>query len=192
MRLSVSARAAMLRAEPLLGRFLEARSGLAALEFALILPAMLVLYVGGVEVNDAVSVKRKLNHSSSAIADLAGQSSATLTSANVDDIVKAGNAILEPYDTTLLKTAVVGVAIDADKKATVAWAKAYNGAACPAKGSAVTVPANLATANGFLVMVDASYAFTPKIGYVLTGTFDLSDRIFQQPRIGKAVSGPSC
>lgn len=173
-------------------RFLRSTSGLAALEFALILPMMLTLYIGGVEVNDAVSIKRKLNHATAAMADLVAQSSQNLSAGSVADIFSAGKSIVEPYETSLLKATVIGVTMDANKKATIAWAQAYNGAACPAKGSAVTIPANLAVANGFLVMVDASYAFTPKIGYVLTGTFSMKDSILQQPRLGKAITGPSC
>ncbi|SHG96188.1 Flp pilus assembly protein TadG [Kaistia soli DSM 19436] len=173
-------------------RFLQSASGLAALEFALILPMMLTLYIGGVEVNDAVSIKRKLNHATAAMADLVAQSSQNLSAASVADIFGAGKSIVEPYEKALLKATVIGVSMDANKKATVAWAQAFNGATCPAKGGTVSVPANLAVANGFLVMVDASYAFTPKIGYVLTGTFDMKDSILQQPRLGKAITGPTC
>ena len=192
MQIALVSRFTAAMARPLRSRFLRSTSGLAALEFALILPMMLTLYVGGVEVNDAVSIKRKLNHATAAMADLAAQSSQTLTAASVADIFTAGQSVLEPYETSLMKATVVGVTMDANKKATVAWARSYNGAACPAKGGAAAVPANLAVANGFLVMVNASYAFTPKIGYVLTGTFNMNDSILQQPRLGKAITGPTC
>ncbi len=172
--------------------FVEARSGLAALEFALILPAMLVIYIGGVEVNDAVSIRRKVNHATSTFGDLAAQSSATVSATDLADYFKAASAILGPYDTTLFKSAVIGVALDSNAKATVAWAQAYNGAACPAKGSAVTLPAKLATANTFLVMVNSSYVYTPKIGYVLTGSYTMNDSVVQQPRLGYALTGPTC
>ncbi len=175
-----------------LGAFLNARSGLAALEFALILPAMLVLYVGGVEVNDAISIRRKVSHATSTFADLGAQASATVTATDLADYFKAASAILSPYDTSLLKATVVGVAIDANGKATVAWSQSYNGATCPAKGSSVTIPASLAVANGFLVMADVSYAFTPKLGYVLTGTFNMTDKVIAQPRLGRALTGPTC
>lgn len=176
----------------LLARFRAARSGLAALEFALILPMMLVLYVGGVEVNDAISIRRKLNHAASTLADLAAQSNATVTAAALSDLFYAGNAVMKPYDSAKLKPVIAGVAIDDKGKATIAWAKSANGATCPAKGSAASIPASLATPNSFLIMVDASYAFTPKIGYVLTGTYNMDERVYQQPRIGKAISGPDC
>ena len=175
-----------------LASFRKARSGLAALEFALILPVMLTVYVGGVEVNDAVAIRRKVSHATSTFADLAAQASATVTATELADYFRAASAILGPYDTSLMKATVIGVALDANSKATVAWSQAYNGATCPAKGSAVTIPANLASANGFLVMVNGSYAFTPRMGYVLTGTFNMTDKVIQQPRLGHALTGPTC
>jgi hypothetical protein len=41
-------------------------------------------------------------------------------------------------------------------------------------------------------MADASYAFTPKLGYVLTGTFNMTDKVIAQPRLGRALTGPTC
>ena len=51
-------------------RLLRNERGIAAVEFALILPIMLVLWLGGVEVTGALSVDRRLNNLASSIGDL--------------------------------------------------------------------------------------------------------------------------
>ncbi|MBB3932653.1 Flp pilus assembly protein TadG [Kaistia hirudinis] len=167
-------------------------SGIAALEFALILPVMLVLYLGGIEVTDGLMLKRKVSHTASAIADLVAQDTAIASTAEMQDIFNAGTTILSPYTTSKLKVSVVAISMDASKKATVSWSQTFNGGSCAAKGSVVTVPADLQSANGFLVRVTTEYAYTPDFGYVLTGTIPLKERFYQAPRSGKAITGPSC
>lgn len=172
--------------------FRRARSGVAALEFALILPVMLTLYIGGVEVTDGLIAKRKVSHAASAIADLVAQDTQIADSAEMADIFAAGSAIMAPFSATSLKVAVIGIAVDADKKATVSWSQVLNGATCAKKGTSVTVPVGLATAGSFLVLVKAEYPYTPELGYVLSGTIDLKEGFYQQSRSGKAITGPSC
>jgi Flp pilus assembly protein TadG len=163
-------------------RLASATSGVAALEFALILPVMLVLYVGGVEVTDGLAAKRKVSHAASAISDLVAQDTAIANTAEMQDIFEAGSAILTPFSDTPLKVAVIAIAMDANKKATVSWAQTLHGATCPAKGSVVTVPTALQVANGFLVLVKA----------VLPKSITIHDQLYQAPRSGKAIAGPTC
>jgi hypothetical protein len=42
------------------------------------------------------------------------------------------------------------------------------------------------------VLGEASYAYTPPVGYVLTGTMSLSDKIYMRPRLSASVDCPSC
>ena len=63
---------------------------------------------------------------------------------------------------------------------------------CPVKGAAVTLPSGLGLQSTFVVKVEAHYAYTPKIGYLVTGTLDLSDKLYLAPRSGKAITAPTC
>ena len=63
-------RAAYSRLRSLLGRFGKAREGAAAVEFALILPFMLMLYAGSIELSDLINVDRRITVISSTVGDL--------------------------------------------------------------------------------------------------------------------------
>ena len=54
----------------LLSNFARERRGFAAVEFALVLPVMLVLYLGGVEISQEVSVARLTSLTASTVANL--------------------------------------------------------------------------------------------------------------------------
>ena len=38
-------------------------------------------------------------------------------------------------------------------------------------------------ANTQLILAEASYAYTPIVGYTITGTLNLKDRMYMSPRI---------
>ena len=58
--------------------------------------------------------------------------------------------------------------------------------------STVTLPSALAVASTSLVWSEVSYSYTPTIGYVVTGTLNLSDKIYMRPRLSDTIAGPSC
>jgi len=55
----------------------------------------------------------------------------------------------------------------------------------------VTLPAALNVASTSLIWGEAAYTYRPAIGYVVTGTLNLSDQIYMRPRLSDSVSG-SC
>lgn len=166
-------------------RFAGDQRGVAAVEFALILPVMLALYFGAVELGDALTINRKVTHVTSTLSDLVTQSK-VLSDTDMDNILDAAGAVMTPYSANDLKMKITGIAIDANGKATVAWSDARNDTAL-AKGAVVTVPAAVKTPNTFLINAEVHYSYKPMIGYVMTGDFDLNDTFYLRPRLSDKV-----
>jgi Flp pilus assembly protein TadG len=164
-------------------------SGISAVEFAMLLPLMLTLYLGTVEISQAIGADRKVTLTSRTLADLASQVS-SISSSDMSNILNAASAVIAPYDPSKLKATVSQITIDNNNNATIAWSCTQGGTA-HAVGSSVSLPTALNVANTSLIWGEAAYTYTPAIGYVVTGTLNLSDKIYMQPRISSAVSG-SC
>ena len=160
-------------------RLLRDDRGVSAVEFALIAPLMISLYLGCVEISDGVSAQRKVTLIASTIANLTAQSTSLATS-DVSGILNASTAIIYPYGSSTLKMTVSCIAIDANKNATVKWSVTRNGTAL--SGSA-TLPSALQVANTQLVYAQVSYGYKPVIGYTITGTMTLSEQMYMMPRI---------
>jgi Flp pilus assembly protein TadG len=177
-----------------LSRFARDRRGVSAVEFALVAPLLIALYLGCVEVSDGVSADRKVTLTASTVANLAGRVT-TITAADMTNILDASSAIIAPYSTSNLAITVSCLDIDKDKNATVKWSAARNGAA-RATGSSYTFDsANSALdiANSQLILAEVTYAYTPIIGYTITGTLTLSDHMFMSPRISAPTyNGTAC
>ena len=79
------------------------------------------------------------------------------------------------------------MAIDAQGRATIAWSDTLNGTARTV-GAAVTLPTALNVASTSLIWSEVSYQYQPVIGYVVTGSLNLSDQIYMRPRLSDNVT----
>ena len=174
------------RARRPLREFLRDKRGISAVEFAMLLPLMVTLYLGGVEVSQAVAVDRKVTLIARSLGDLVAQAT-TVTNADMTNILNASTAIIVPYADNKLKITVSSVVIDAQGVAKIGWSDTKNGTA-RAVGSTVTLPAALNTASTSLIWAETQYAYTPTIGYVITGTMNLKDQIYMRPRLSDTVT----
>jgi Flp pilus assembly protein TadG len=168
-------------------RFVRDSRGVSAVEFALVLPLMLTLYIGGAEVSQALSANRKVTLVSRTIADLTAQSS-SITSGRMTDFLNASAAIMYPFAASNLKVTVSCVAIDSAGRATIKWSETLNGTK-QATGASVTLPGALNVRSTSLLWSEAQYAYTPTIGYVISGTTNLRDQMYMSPRIAAPTYG---
>jgi Flp pilus assembly protein TadG len=164
--------------------FARNAQGVSAVEFALILPFMLLLYLGGVEVTRAITVDRKVTAATSAIGDLVAQSP-EISNSDLNSIYNAARAILAPYDSDALEIVVSSVRVDADG-AVVEWSSSKNGT-CRAAGSAIALPANIAIDGQYVIVAEASYPYQSGIGKIITDGFTLSETFYLRPRQSEAV-----
>jgi Flp pilus assembly protein TadG len=170
-----------------LSRFARDRRGVSAVEFALLSPVLIGLYLGGVEISQGIGIDRKVTLTAGAIADLSAQVT-SISSSDMTNIMNAATAIIAPYPTGPLKITVSCLAIDNNKSVTVKWSATQGGTARSA-GSSVTIPDALTLANTQLLFSEVSYDYTPSVGYVITGTLNLSDTMYMSPRISAPTYG---
>jgi Flp pilus assembly protein TadG len=169
-----------------LARFLDDRRAVTAVEFAILMPLLLTLYIGSAEVMQGISIKHKVTLTAHAVADLSTQFTA-ITDSDMSNIFNAASAIIAPYATSGLQATVSEIAIDGQGNATVAWSNSLNGTALTV-GQSVTVPSALAQPNSYLILGQAQYAYNPTYGIVLTNTLTLSDQIFLLPRQSASIA----
>jgi Flp pilus assembly protein TadG len=169
-----------------LARFAGERRGLAAVEFAMLLPIMMTLFLGSVEVTTGVAIQRKVNITARALADLASQFTA-IGASDMSNILNAASDIIVPYSANKLQSVVSELSINGQRQASVVWSATLNGTARTV-GQLVTIPSNLAVPNSYLLLGEASYSYNPTYGYVVTGTLTLNGQIYMRPRQSNAIA----
>ena len=164
----------------------DGKSGMAAVEFAVILPFLLTAYLGGIEFGDGVAIDRKVAITTRSVADLATRYT-QIKDTDMTSILGASSTIIAPYSATPLAVTVSQVMVDANGVAKVSWSDANANATAHAKGSGVTLPGTLAAANSTYIWGEVSYVYTPTLGYALTGSWTLRNQIFMSPRESSCV-----
>src|SRR4029079_7243694 len=104
----------------------------------------------------------------------------SINNSDMTNLLNASSSVIAPYDVSKLKATVSAVTIDSNNVAKVTWSDTLNGTK-RAVGSTVTLPSALNVANTTLIWSEVSYTYKPTIGYVITGTLNLSDQIYMRP-----------
>jgi Flp pilus assembly protein TadG len=171
-----------------LRRFAGDRDGISAVEFALILPFMLTLYLGGAELGDGLAVQFKATLAARTVADLASQY-ITIDSSTMSDILGAASTVVTPYSSANMTVTVSELTTtNSSGAATVTWS-ASNGTPRTA-GTFITLPTALQTlpSGTSILWGEVTYPYTPAMGYVITGTITMYQDTYFFPRMTSSVA----
>ncbi|MCB1441961.1 MAG: pilus assembly protein [Methyloceanibacter sp.] len=159
------------------------RGGASAIEFALILPVLIGLYLGAVEINNALTIYRRTMQVATTAADLTAQVK-SVTKYDIADIQAASKSILTPYSTSPLKIVISSVVADDNNVGKVAWSCASAGAA-RGTGTTYKVPTGLTEANSSVIVAEVTYGFRPLVGlstFFSPGSFNMTRTFYSRPR----------
>lgn len=173
-------------------KLLRDNRGNSAVEFAVVLPVMLVMFFGTIEFSSGVALKRKVSLMTQSVADLVSRYT-TVNDTDMNNFTIIADAMMTPYTATPLKATVTEIYIDPSTGvARAQWSKGDNPRGV---GSTVPVPANLIArdaankivAGQYLIFSEASYLYTPIVGYVMKTGVTLSDQTYMRPRLSQCV-----
>ena len=191
-----------LRARLSVASLLHDQSGIAATEFAVIVPIMLVMFFGTVEFSSGVAVDRKLTLVARTLSDLTSQSPAAVDDSYLKNVFTASIAILAPYSATPTQATLSEIYVDSNKIAKIQWSKAATIASGATQatlttsshnaGDTIAIPSGLLVKQTYLILSEVRYLYTPTVGYVMgKAGVTLSDVTFTRPRQNTCVDYPA-
>jgi Flp pilus assembly protein TadG len=173
------------------------RSGVGAVEFALIAPLLLCLYISAFELTIGLSMSKRTTRTASTIADLVTQQP-LVTPTVLATMKDVANSLFAPYSPQNLTIKITGITIDASGNPTVAWSWDQLNARPYTVGSSVTsVPTDMRTPSTFLVRAEVSV--THKLFMVMPGllpsqlqTITMGRQYFYRQRVGSNIPCTGC
>ena len=178
-------------------RLAQDRKGAGAIEFAILFPVLIMLYIGAFEITVGLSVSKRATRAASTVADVVTQQQSVTKSA-LAQMPSVANSIFVPYNTTSLTLKITGITIDASANAKVLWSWAQDGTVPYAKNTAVSnVPSDMKTANSFLVRTELSipytmFLFAPNFMPDGMRTITISRSFFYRQRQGESIACGDC
>lgn len=167
--------------------------GIAAVEFGMIAPVMLMFLIGTIEVTRAVAIDHRFSQVTSMVADLVTRAD-ELTAADVNAIYAVAGEVMRPYDVSDLKLSIIPViSSNKDAQNTRVYAGAtnrpsFNGGSVPAKCQSYPLTKDMLGTNEAVIVIEASYAFKPIFTGTLLGANDWTSKAFAKPRKGLFVN----
>ena len=183
-------------------------SGLAAVEFAMLLPVMITLFFGVVESSLALLCRADVSKMAGTAADLISQAS-TVSSSDLTNVYAAAGTILYPYydpsvagsaKPTIRLTSVIddgsGAAGKNHLTGKVAWTCTQSGSgtltpATRAVNSTVTLPQPMMTDGGSLIIAEIAYNYTSPTTKVIAGPINFTNNFYTKPRRVAQIPAPT-
>ena len=172
--------------------------GVVAVEFAMIVPIMLLMFFGTIEFSSGVAVDRKMTLVARLLSDLTSQST-SVSDTDIANFTTTAKAELYPYDPTLLNATITELWIDpATSNAYVQWSQPP-GPRQRTPGTVVAIPPTLIAKDSagnvvpgqYLIFSETSYLYTPAVGYVMKAAINLKDNAYTRPRQTSCVIYPT-
>jgi len=172
-------------------RFSGNRKGVAGIEFAVVFPIMVILFIGTVELSQAISVDRRINKVAGSTADLIARN-ASLTTQDLDGIVSIAAQLMQPYTADNLNLVATNVitSLDNANDNVVCWSYSNSPNADPhTEGSSFALQSGLLKAGEGVVVVEIEYLYTPPLFSLFIPTpFSFTETVYLPPRMVAAIS----
>ena len=188
-------------------RLFHDRSGVAALEFALIVPLLLCLYFVTMEVAQAIEASKKVGRIAAMTGDLVAQMQ-DVRKSDIEGIMRIGEATMQPYNRQpdIILTAIE-VTDESTPKVQVVWSrKLVDGTFSPGPVKETPfsdLPPSLKIKGSFLIRAESSLAYEPVITWAasakttlgLAAAFDgiaMGETYYLRPRMSTAIPCLDC
>lgn len=188
-------------ARRLRARFGADRRGVSAVEFAIIVPILLLLFLGATDLVPAIMAHSQIDHANESTGDMAGEYS-LMQASDMVTVFSVAPDVIEPLSSANLYVRVTNVYTDGKGHAKVYWS-CGQGPLTPytANSSVTTTPTNsalslflktgtAAAANTSYIMSEIRYSYTPVTGYELTGPVIMTDTSYLLPRSSSYIGFP--
>ncbi len=170
-------------------RFLTCESGVIAVEFALVVPVLLALFLGGIDTAWLVIAHYKLERAADSVADLTARTQ-QLRPSDVQDIFAAATMVAKPFDLGADGRVIASsITNPSGTGAIVDWQQAsMGGLSATSKvgtaGATAQLGTDLTVELGETMIVGEAYLdFQPIIGFLI-GPQELYTRLYERARYG--------
>jgi Flp pilus assembly protein TadG len=173
------------------------REGVAAIEFAMVAPLMLLLFVGSVEFSQALTVDRRVTQIASSTADLVAREK-SITTADMEGIMDIIDHLMSPYDNSRLRVTLLNVysAMNNAGDVKVCWSYNHNGGANTySDQQAYSLPSGILGTGASTIVAEVVYEYQPLIfNMFIESAFRMEERFFLKPRLSNSVeyNGHKC
>lgn len=168
-------------------RFLRADKGIAAIEMAFIMPFMLLIYFGMMDVTSLVTFNRKVTAAASTIGDLVAAQRTNILLAQISDFYNGAYMITQPTVAADVRLELYGYRMVGGNPSLIWKTNNGNGTACTGTIDTSNMSTLMAAGND-LVVSRACIIYTPYLAAIMgnsiigAASFNVGQTVMLRPR----------
>lgn len=164
--------------------------GAAAIEFAFVMPLLILLYFGTVDGSRMLAFDRRLTSASATLGDLVARTKTSLTTAELGDFFTAAQITMTPYDADQLEQVITCVYVDASGNSTVVWSYGNNGGTAHTVSSSYPLPVEFTdiASDTYVIVSETALDYEPLTNLVFGNAIGLYKEQYYIPRFGGLIS----
>ena len=166
-----------------LRRFGRARRGVAAVEFAVLAPMMLIVLFGTVDVLDMLHANRRVQNTAAALADVTARDT-EISNEELSGIWAAMDVLLYPSTSTDAQARLTSVRILPDGTAEVVWSEG-RGMSPRSAGANVSsdIPDQMRQPGASLIWSEMDFPYQSPLGFLTSGEMRFKHSAFRRSRL---------
>lgn len=166
-----------------LRRFADENKGVAALEFAIIAPLLMVpLLLGSVDLIDVMGANKRAQNATASLADVVARDT-EISNAEIAGMWRAIDVLMYPNNANALQIRISSISIVNSSTARVIWSEGHGGMSGRSPGSNVALDSRMMTVGSSIIMVESSYAYHAPLGFLFQNRVDMTHNAYRRSRL---------
>lgn len=166
-----------------LRRFAHENKGVAALEFAIIAPLLMVpLLLGTVDLIDVMGANKRAQNAAASVADVVARDT-EISNAELAGMWRALDILMYPNDPGTMEIRITSVSIVNASTAEVVWSEAHGGMAARTTGSTVSLDNRMMQVGTSIIMVESVYNYDAPLAFLFQNQVHMTHEAYRRSRL---------
>lgn len=166
-----------------LRKFSRAKGGVAALEFAIIAPLLMVpLLLGTVDLVDVLGANKRAQNAAASLADVVARDT-EVSNAELASLWRALDVLMYPNDPAQMEMRLTSVSIVNASTARVVWSEGHGGMTARNAGSTVALDARMMQVGTSIIMAESVYKHDTPLGFLFQNQVRLTHNAYRRSRL---------
>ncbi len=166
-----------------LRRFARENKGVAALEFAIIAPLLMVpLLLGTVDLIDVMGANKRAQNAAASVADVVARDT-EISNAELAGMWRALDILMYPNDPGTMEIRITSVSIVNASTAQVVWSEAHGGMTARTTGSTVSLDSRMMQVGTSIIMVESVYNYDAPLAFLFQNQVHMTHEAYRRSRL---------
>lgn len=173
-------------------RFGAAKQGVAALEFAIIAPLLMVpLLLGSVDLIDVMGANKRAQNAAASLADVVARDT-SVSNQEIAALWDGLEVLMFPNNPATMEMRVSSVSITSATTASVVWSEAHGGATARQPGTNVTgLDSRMMVPGTSIIMAEAVYKYRAPLAFLFQNEVRMTHNAYRRSRLVDPITRTS-